>query len=617
MADQGELVFIGSNLHSVRFTEPTVIVEGAILNSVLAIRWRTRRGDYWSPLSDPVVYRPLVLLPPSKPVVATFASQEVEWKWEEAELFGQPFSFYAWELLVNGVVQRNGTTQENSLRLSLETEKVYQLRVAVHGQQCVPECTDIASIFSELSEGFTASETLLTPSVPRNLVATAVSSTSQRLTWEAPASTGGGAILSYRVRRASDAAMQSVVATYEVTEPELLLTEVSAVAYVEVAAFNGFLSAPVRVTVTPQPLEAVWTTNGDEEALDNAVVVKGRFNYLAMGSCAVTDAAHPEFSYSFAFGSRDGGERGGAAAGARDALSVRLRRAGGGQRGGESLRVCGDDGGDGRSDAVAAGGWRADELRDGDRGGDGEPAGRAPLLRGALRGSASRPTSTTGFGSNWVQSARVTDVATPVHFLFVVDVDGNVIDVAKTYHAWCLMERSVLRYTETGVEVARVVFPEYKPAEARRRLLQEVPFEIVKITPAEFAVDVDPNADIQLQFSQPATVGEGAVTLLSADNEMVRVLPEQIRCLRNVCVLHMEGGLRSRQQYVLNVEQDAFLAEAKPLENAKESFFETGLERCDTTFVSKGLGSSKMCECFSVEGMCQCQCGETAVSRAL
>ena len=67
----------------------------------------------------------------------------------------------------------------------------------------------------------------------------------------------------------------------------------------------------------------------------------------------------------------------------------------------------------------------------------------------------------------------------------------------------------------------------------------------------------------------------------------------------------------------LNVEQDAFLAEAKPLENAKESFFETGLERCDTTFVSKGLGSSKMCECFSVEGMCQCQCGETAVSRAL
>ena len=208
-------------------------------------------------------------------------------------------------------------------------------------------------------------------------------------------------------------------------------------------------------------------------------------------------------------------------------------------------------------------------------------------------------------------------MATPVHFLFVVDVDGNVIDVAKTYHAWCLMERSVLRYTETGVEVARVVFPEYKPAEARRRLLQEVPFEIVKITPAEFAVDVDPNSDIQLQFSQPATVGEGAVTLLSADNEMVRVLPEQIRCLRNVCVLHMEGGLRSRQQYVLNVEQDAFLAEAKPLENAKESFFETGLERCDTTFVSKGLGSSKMCECFSVEGMCQCQCGETAVSRAL
>ena len=617
MADQGELVFIGSNLHSVRFTEPTVIVEGAILNSVLAIRWRTRRGDYWSPLSDPVVYRPLVLLPPSKPVVATFASQEVEWKWEEAELFGQPFSFYAWELLVNGVVQRNGTTQENSLRLSLETEKVYQLRVAVHGQQCVPECTDIASIFSELSEGFTASETLLTPSVPRNLIATAVSSTSQHLTWEAPASTGGGAILSYRVRRASDAAMQSVVATYEVTEPELLLTEVTAVAYVEVAAFNGFLSAPVRVTVTPQPLEAVWTTNGDEEALDNAVVVKGRFNYLAMGSCAVTDAAHPEFSYSFAFGPET------AVREVVQPLAPETRY----------QFVC--DVQEVGSEAVSRSEFAATTAATADLTPsllvDGEPTSSATAtvavtanLLGELRcyvapyeGLQSRPTSTTGFGSNWVQSARVTDVATPVHFLFVVDVDGNVIDVAKTYHAWCLMERSMLRYTETGVEVARVVFPEYKPAEARRRLLQEVPFEIVKMTPAEFAVDVDPNADIQLQFSQPATVGEGAVTLLSADNEMVRVLPEQIRCLRNVCVLHMEGGLRSRQQYVLNVEQDAFLAETKPLENAKESFFETGLERCDTTFVSKGLGSSKMCECFSVEGMCQCQCGETAVSRAL
>ena len=72
---------------------------------------------------------------------------------------------------------------------------------------------------------------------------------------------------------------------------------------------------------------------------------------------------------------------------------------------------------------------------------------------------------------------------------------------------------------------------------------------------------------------------------------------------------------------VLTVPADAFkvngIGNLEVLEAEETFFFETGLQRCDTKYVSKGLWSSKMCECFSIEGKCECECGETSVMRTL
>ena len=108
------------------------------------------------------------------------------------------------------------------------------------------------------------------------------------------------------------------------------------------------------------------------------------------------------------------------------------------------------------------------------------------------------------------------------------------------------------------------------------------------------------------------------MTLLSGDNELIRISSEQIHCLQTTCVIQVEGGLQPKQQYVLNVAKDAFVNGASPLEEeVKNHFFETGLQRCDTKYVSKGLWNTKMCECFSVENKCECECGETSVMRTL
>ena len=121
-----------------------------------------------------------------------------------------------------------------------------------------------------------------------------------------------------------------------------------------------------------------------------------------------------------------------------------------------------------------------------------------------------------------------------------------------------------------------------------------------------------------LRFVSRAQVSEGAVTLLSGDNELILVPSDQIHCLQTTCEIRLEGGLQSNQSYILNVDTNAFVNGSTPLEKEVSNYyFETGFQRCDTKFVSKGLWNTKMCECFSVEGRCECECGETSVMRTL
>ena len=155
----------------------------------------------------------------------------------------------------------------------------------------------------------------------------------------------------------------------------------------------------------------------------------------------------------------------------------------------------------------------------------------------------------------------------------------------------------------------------------QRRTLQTTPFEVTSISPAEFARDVDPHSDIVLTFSLPAQRGAGAISLRSGQNQVLRVPDAAVSCLYTKCSLRLGDGLLPHEKYVLNVEADAFLAQGQqqqPLQSAVQNwFFQTGGVRCDTRFVGRGMSDAKMCECFSVENACQCECGETSVLREL
>ena len=63
------MALMGSNVQSQFFETRSVLVAGAIVNSVMAISWRVRKGASWSAFASFSVYRPVVLLPPSAPVV--------------------------------------------------------------------------------------------------------------------------------------------------------------------------------------------------------------------------------------------------------------------------------------------------------------------------------------------------------------------------------------------------------------------------------------------------------------------------------------------------------------------------------------------------------------------
>ena len=609
--EEGELVFIGSNLQSVRFTSASVIVEGAILNSVIPITWRVRNGNYWSEFASFSVYRPIVLLPPSRPVVSTFSAHQVKWTWSEAELFGETFTHYAWILYADGEEVQSGTVLISEVQLDLEAGKTYSLRVAV--------CAESCSIFSEASEGLLVSSTIITPSSPRDPTIIPIQSTSLDVTWKEPVNAGGSAILSYHVRRSSRADMSVIDTVYETTETSLRLTDVTARVYLEIAAFNGYLSAPLKFTVDPQPLQAIWMSNNDEGVLlDNAIMLKGQFTYLSVATCVVSDPSHPSFSKTLSFSPST----------QVDTILQPLAPE-------TSYHfVC--DVSEIGSEAVAHNEFTVTTAATAELVPalvvDGEPTssltvsvtvttnllGHLTCFVAPYQGQESRPTSLTAFGGNWAQSVEVTHVASPIELLFAVDVDGALLDASETYHAWCVLQREVLEYENDTSSVVSLFFPDYQPSTSTRRLLQAESFEIVSIDPSEFAVGVDPSTKIRVSFSLPATVSDGAVTLLSGDNELIRISSEQIHCLQTTCVIQVEGGLQPKQQYVLNVAKDAFVNGASPLEEeVKNHFFETGLQRCDTKYVSKGLWNTKMCECFSVENKCECECGETSVMRAL
>lgn len=61
------MALMGSNVQSQFFETRSVLVAGAIVNSVMAISWRVRKGASWSAFASFSVYRPVVLLPPSLP----------------------------------------------------------------------------------------------------------------------------------------------------------------------------------------------------------------------------------------------------------------------------------------------------------------------------------------------------------------------------------------------------------------------------------------------------------------------------------------------------------------------------------------------------------------------
>lgn len=631
--EEGELVFIGSNLQSVRCTTGNVLVEGALLNNVINVTWRVRQGDYWSSFAEFYPFLPLALVKPATPVVSSYSAQTISWSWEAAALYGMSLDHYEWILYAEGEEVQRGTTLETTLTLdALQPNTAYTLVVGI--------CSDSNAVYSDPSEAVTVLSAVYTPSKPRNVQVTPLSSSSVRVNWEAPANSGGATITNYRVRRANTEAMTVVLATYDVPTTELVLTDITGPCFLEVAAFNGYLSAFEKVAVTPVPMTVEWTTNADEGlALDNAIVLKGHFSYLAAAVCEVTNAATnyqqtitfpasnevetivrplaAATTYTFACDVTEVGTTTASHAefAATTAATADLTPA---------LVVNGES----TTSITASVHVTANML--------GHVACVVSPYEDVI---SSRPTSLAVFAGTWAQSAEITSVADTIDFLFTVDSHGDVIDAAHRYHAWCVLEREMLVYPagSTTPAIVTLTFPEYSVAAnaaagqaAGRRLLQTVEaFEVVAVSPAEFATDVDPSADIVLRFSKPAVVSENgaAITLLSETNELVTIPADQILCnpAHYECVLRLEGALRSQTQYVLNVPVDAFEgvhvnSEGQPevLEQAVENhFFETGLQRCDTKYVSKGLWNSKMCECFSIEGKCECECGETSVMRHL
>ena len=620
--DEAQLAFIGSNLQSITFQSQSVRVEGAILNSVIPITWRVRKDAYWSAFASFSVYRPIVLLPPSAPRVASFEATQIHWVWSAGELFGQAFVGYHYQLLRGGseTVVQEGDVQEQQLSLSLEAGVAYALRVAV----CSAEC----SVYSAASSTITLSSVVVAPSAVQDLEVVALSSTSLRVQWKAPAELGGASIRYYLVRRASTASMAVIESEITTTECFWELQNVQTPVYLSVAAFNGYLSRQERVTAVLEALSVEWKSSQDEGIQwDSAVSIAGSFNYLCTATCELRDPSHPSFTRTVEFtAAREVShvfeglvpattytiECHTAEVGVEQAVSTQFTVST--MASSEFVPVLVVDG-EPTSSLTVSVSVTTNLLGD------------LVCYVAPYEGLQSRPTSLNLFLSNWAQNVTVQSISDPILFLFAFDVTGSVIRADLVYHAWCAVGRDVASFqTDGSLRVDYVVFPQYAPAsstEARstlrlRRTLQETPFEVLSITPAEFSLDVDPNSDITLVFSLSAQLGTGSITLRSSQNHVIRVAESDVQCEQSKCTLRLRDGLLPREKYVLNIEADAFLAQGRPLQSeVRNWFFQTGNVRCDTRFVGRGMSDAKLCQCFSVENACQCECGETSVLREL
>ena len=622
--DEAQIAFIGSNLQSQFFQGRSVFVEGAILNSVIPITWRVRKGAYWSAFASFSVYRPVVLLPPSAPVVAAFEATQVRWTWSAGELFGQAFVGYHYQLFAADALLREGDVQQAELALSLDAGVAYSLRVAL----CSAEC----SILSEASAPITLSAYVVAPGAVRNLQVTALSSSSLRVQWAEPAELGGASIQYYVVRRSSMASMAVIESEVATSSCFLDLQNLQSLqhtpVYLSVAAFNGYLSRQEKITAVLEALAVEWRSNQDEGIQwDSAVAITGSFNYLCTATCELRAPAYPSFrrTVSFPAGREVSHVFDGLIPATSYTIECRTAEVGSAESLTTHISVS----------TIATSEFVPVLVV------DGEPTSSLTVsvsvttnLLGDLvcyvapyEGLQSRPASLNLFLSNWAQNRTVASVTDPIHFLFAYDVTGALIRADLVYHAWCAVGRDVSTIqTDGSVRTDYVVFPDYadstvpRSALRLRRTLQTTPFEVLSISPAEFARDVDPHSDIVLTFSLPAERGTGSISLRSSANHVIRVEESDVSCVYAKCTLRLSDGLLPFEKYVMNVDADAFLAQgqAQPLQKeVRNWFFQTGGVRCDTRFVGRGMGDAKMCQCFSVENACQCECGETSVLREL
>ena len=619
--DEGEIAFLHSNLRAVRFTQDEVLVEGAVLGNVIAMVWRVRRGDFWSDFSAITVYQPVTLLAPTRPVADSYSVGTAQWSWQPTELYDQVVASYAYRLFRDGELAREASVAETYLELAELEPGTYTLQVAA--------CNEVCSPFSEASAAITLLAKLATPGAPRDLKITFLSSTHLKLTWSAPASTGGKGPVTYLVHRSATADFATVTEEISTAELAVDFLQVREAFFVRVACFNGYLSSFVTLGVQPAPLAAAWTVS--EDALfDNAFVLTGSFNYLAKGACTAVSTARADFSKRIEFSAT---------------LAAKLLFDG--LLPDSAYTVTCEAREIAEADAVVTTTLEARTRATEDFSPvlvvDGEPTSAVTAVVAAFtnmvgdlicyvapyEGASSRPTDLRGFESNWSQSARVTDVSEAQAFVFSYDVNGELLHTDSTYHAWCVMHRQVAAVMGDTVLETTVVFPQYGAAaseaseaseasQTERVVQQAEVFRAVAVTPAEFATDVNPSTELVVEFSAAATLGAGAVRLLEERNVETEVQPAWVQCVETKCAIRVPGGLKPLTKYTLSVEKTAFESEGVPMEeDVEDHVFVTGQYRCDTKFVSKGLSDSRVCECFSVGDQCECECGETSVARSL
>lgn len=258
---------MGSNVQSQFFETRSVLVAGAIVNSVMAISWRVRKGASWSAFASFSVYRPVVLLPPSlppsAPVVLLPPSKPRRCAGSGG---GASSSCRPWLAPTPSssppTRSSKRATSSNpsslSLSLSLDACVAYWVRVAL--------CSAACSILSEASSPITLAAYVVAPGAVQNLEVAALSSTSLRVQWAEPAELGGASIRYYVVRRSWMASM-AVIQSESESESEVASTNCfldlqsvqHAPIYLSVAAFTGYLSRQEKI---PAVLYAVCVESG-------------------------------------------------------------------------------------------------------------------------------------------------------------------------------------------------------------------------------------------------------------------------------------------------------------------------------------------------------------------